>query len=261
MTTSSISCGKLAVVCLLSLIWLTGCGRDELPKPKARTSSASAASFVVASASSAAQAQPSVPAVSTAAAATAKNVVLPPPQTTGGMPLMQALKARRSVREYAPDEVPPQVLSNLLWAAFGVNRPKEKGRTAPSAHDLQEIDIYVVTKKGVWLYEPFEHKLVHLSDKDITALTGKQDFVKDTPLNLVFVSDYAKFTDDPMEYVKFYSATDTGYISQNVYLFCASEGLVTMVRAYIDLPKLSKALRLKPTQHITLAQSVGYPKK
>ena len=174
---------------------------------------------------------------------------------------MQALKERRTVREYASQPLSPQVMSNLLWAAFGVNRSQEKGRTAPSAHNLQEINIFVVTEKGVSIYEPFAHRLLPTSDEDVRALTGKQDFVKDAPVNFVYVSDFDKFKDDDEEYKKFYSATDTGYISQNVYLFCASEGLVTMVRAYIDKPALAKALGLKKNQHIILAQSVGYPKK
>ena len=174
---------------------------------------------------------------------------------------MQALKERRTVREYGSRQLSPQMMSNLLWAAFGVNRSEQKGRTAPSAHDVQEISIYVVTDKGVALYDPFAHKLISVSDKDIRAMTGKQDFVKDAPVNLVFVSDFDKFKDDDEEYKKFYSATDTGYISQNVYLFCASEGLVTMVRAYIDKPILAKAMGLTKNQHIILAQSVGYPKK
>ena len=186
---------------------------------------------------------------------------LPPPQTTGGKPLMQALKERRTVREYGSQMLSPQVLSNLLWAANGVNRPEDKGRTAPSAHNLQEISIYVVTAQGVSLYDPFAHRLQPVSNQDIRALTGKQGFVQDAPVNLVFVADHEKFRDDDEEYRKFYSAADTGYVSQNVYLFCASEGLVTMVRAYIDKPALSKALELKRSQQIVLAQSVGYPKK
>lgn len=191
----------------------------------------------------------------------AQPQALPAPQTTGGKPLMQALKERRTEREYSDQAIAPQVLSNLLWAAFGVNRPESKSRTAPSAHNVQEIDIYVVTKQGVWLYDAHAHQLLPVHNKDIRALTGKQGFVKDAPVNLVYVSDWSKFTSDDDEYKRFYSATDTGFISQNVYLFCASEGLATMVRAYIDQPALAKALQLKPNQHIILAQSVGYPKK
>ncbi len=232
---------KSFLCAVIGMIWLTACGNsassDAKPKAASVTPSTSAASS-----------QPI-------------NGALPPPQTTGGKPLMQALKERRTVREYGSQPLSPQMLSNLLWAANGVNRPESRGRTAPSAHDLQEISIFVVTEKGVSLYEPFANRLLPVSDKDIRALTGKQAFVKEAPVNLVFVSDYEKFKDDDEDYRKFYSATDTGYVSQNVYLFCASEGLVTMVRAYIDKPALSKALSLKKTQHIILAQSVGYPKK
>jgi len=228
---------------LSSLFWLTACGNSTSSDPKPSS-------------------LPAVPSAATVATSPmTEPLMLPPPQTTGGMPLMQALKARRTVREYDSQPLSPQMMSNLLWAAFGVNRAETKGRTAPSAHDLQEISIYVTTKQGVSLYDPFAHKLVPVSEKDISVFTGKQDFVKDAPVNLVFVSDFNKFKDDDEDYKKFYSATDTGYISQNVYLFCASEGLATMVRAYIDIPALSKALGLTKNQHIILAQSVGYPKK
>ena len=237
---------QLSKVCLcgvICLFWLTACGNSTSndSKPKALVSASS-----------------SSPSIS---APTPNANVLPPPQTTGGKPLMQALKERRTVREYGNQPLSSQVMSNLLWAANGVSRPQEKKRTAPSAHDLQEISIYVVTDKGVSLYDPFAHALMPVSNQDIRALTGKQGFVKDAPVNLVFVADHDKFKDDDEDYRKFYSATDTGYVSQNVYLFCASEGLATMVRAYIDKPALAKALGLKKSQHIILAQSVGYPKK
>ncbi|MEA5097679.1 MAG: nitroreductase family protein [Burkholderiaceae bacterium] len=187
---------------------------------------------------------------------------LPAPQMTGGKPLMQVLKERRTVRDYDSSKaIPPQTLSNLLWAAFGVNRPDKKGRTAPSAHDVQEISLYVVTQEGAWLYDAQAHQLQSVHNKDIRALTGKQGFVKDAPVNLVYVADWSKFTSDDDDTKRFYSAADTGFISQNVYLFCASEGLATMVRAYIDQPALAQALNLKPNQHIILAQSVGYPKQ
>lgn len=232
-------------LCLFGLLFLAAC-KGESPKPSKTSASVSA---------------PALESASAPAVVSNGGVALPPPQITGGKPLMQALAERRSVREYDSKMLSPQTMSNLLWAAFGVNRPKEKGRTAPSAHDVQEISIYVVTEKGVTLYDPFANRLVPVSNQDIRALTGKQDFVITAPVNLVYVSDHTKLADDPEEYRTFYSATDTGFISQNVYLFCASEGLVTMVRAYIDLPALGKALGLKKNQHIILAQSVGYPKK
>lgn len=185
---------------------------------------------------------------------------LPPPQTAGGMPLMQALNLRHTSRDYKNAPLPPQLLSNLLWAAFGINRPEHGGRTAPSAHDVQEISIYVVTAERVYIYDAQNHALRWVLTRDIRALTGIQPFVQDAPINLVYVADFDKFARDSEVDKLFYSAADAGFISQNVYLFCASEGLATMVRAYIDKPALATALHLKPNQHIVLAQSVGYPK-
>lgn len=189
-----------------------------------------------------------------------KALVLPTPQTVGGKPLMQALKDRRSAREFRNAPLPQQVLSNLLWAAFGINRPANGGRTAPSAHDAQEISIYVVTAGRVHVYDASNNTLRPVPAGDVRALTGRQDFVKNAPVNLVYVADFDKFPRDSEADKIFYSAADAGFISQNVYLYCASEGLATMVRAYIDKPALAKAMRLKPSQHVILAQSVGYPK-
>lgn len=189
-----------------------------------------------------------------------KALVLPTPQTVGGKPLMQALKERRSAREFKSHPLPQQVLSNLLWAAFGINRPANGGRTAPSAHDAQEISIYVVTAGGVHFYDAANNVLRPVPAGDIRALTGRQDFVRNAPVNLVYVADFDKFPRDSEADKIFYSAADAGFISQNVYLYCASEGLATMVRAYIDKPALARAMLLKPGQHVILAQSVGYPK-
>jgi SagB-type dehydrogenase family enzyme len=193
-------------------------------------------------------------------AADVKPIDLPAPQTDGGTPLMQALKARRSTREFGDRKLSPQVLSNLLWAATGVNRP-DGHRTAPTASNRQEIDIYVITADGAYLYEPKGHKLTAIVSDDLRALAGTQDFVKTAPVNLVYVADFAKYGEKTAEENKLtYSGADTGYVSQNVYLFCASEGLVTVVRAGIDRPALSQAMRLRPEQRIILEQPVGYPK-
>lgn len=186
--------------------------------------------------------------------------LLPAPQTAGGKPLMQVLKERHTSREFRHDPLPQQMLSNLLWAAFGINRPASGGRTAPSAHDAQEISIYVVTDDGVHVYDPAKNALRLVSARDIRALTGRQAFVKEAPVDLVYVADFDKFPRDGEADKIFYSAADAGFISQNVYLYCASEGLATMVRASIDQPALAKAMLLKPSQRIILAQSVGYPK-
>jgi SagB-type dehydrogenase family enzyme len=197
---------------------------------------------------------------SLAAAATAPPIQLPAPQTSGGKPLMQALKQRHTSRDFRSDALPRQTLSNLLWAAFGVNRPASGGRTAPSAHDAQDIDVYVVLSTATYLYRAKENALAPVRAGDLRALTGRQDFVRDAPVSLVYVADFARFPRDSEQDKAFYSAADAGHISQNVYLFAASEGLAAMVRAYIDKPALSRALGLRPAQHVVLAQSVGYPR-
>ena len=174
---------------------------------------------------------------------------------------MQVLKARGSSRNFSPEKLPVQVLSNMLWAAFGVNRPDSGGRTAPSANNSQDMDIYVATADGLFLYDAKANLLKPVLAEDIRALTGRQPFVKEAPVNLIYVSDLAKMTRAAPGDREFYAAAHTGFISQNVYLFCASEGLATVVRALMDRPALAKAMGLRPDQRITLVQTVGYPKK
>ncbi len=186
-------------------------------------------------------------------------IQLPKPQTDGGRPLMQLLRERKSVREFSSEKIPLAVLSNLLWAAFGMNRPDGK-RTAPSARNWQETGIYVTSADGLYLYEAKTHTLIPIHKDDIRGMTGTQSFVKDVPLNLVYVADYAKAGTSPVEEKNLWSACDAGFISQNVYLFCASEGLATGVRAYVDRQALGEKLKLRPDQLIVLAQSVGHPK-
>ena len=172
---------------------------------------------------------------------------------------MQVLKERKSSREFSSEKLSAQVLSNLLWAAFGVNRPSGH-RTAPSANNKQEIDIYVTSADGLYLYDAKANQLKQILTEDIRALTGSQPFVKDAAINLVYVADLAKAgRSDPA--ADLYSGADTGFISQNVYLFCASEGLATVVRASVDRAELAKAMKLRPDQKIVLAQTVGYPQK
>ena len=154
-----------------------------------------------------------------------------------------------------------QVLSNMLWAACGVNRPESGKRTAPSAVNWQEIDTYVATADGLYLYDAKAHILKPVLAGDIRAATGRQTFVKDAPVNLIFVADFSRMGKATTEDKVFYSATDTGFISQNVYLYCASEGLATVVRGAVDKEKLAKVMKLRPDQKVILAQSVGYPKK
>ncbi len=184
---------------------------------------------------------------------------LPEAQTGGGKPLRQALKERKSSRAFSGKELPQQVLSDLLWAAFGINRPGAEKRTAPSAHNMQEIDIFVATHKGLYLYEPKQHTLKPVSKEDIRGVTGKQDFVAMAPVNLIYVADHSRM-DSVGEEKDFYSAIDCGFISQNVYLYCASEGLATVARAWVDKEALGKAMNLNPKQKIILTQTVGYRK-
>jgi len=188
-----------------------------------------------------------------------KPVVLPAPQTDGGRPLMQALKERKSTREFSGEKLPLQVLSNLLWAGFGVNRPDGR-RTAPSAMNWQEIEIYVLAAGGTFVYDAAKNLLQPVANEDLRSLAGTQPFVATAPLNLVYVADLTKVTGAAGQQ-ELFTGADTGFIAQNVYLYCASEGLATVVRASVDREALGKALKLKPTQRIILAQTVGYPKK
>lgn len=190
-----------------------------------------------------------------------KPIVLLEPQMDTGRPLMQVLKDRSTSRSFSTQKLPNQVLSNMLWAASGVNRPDSGKRTAPSAMNWQEIDIYVATADGLYLYNAKTHSLKPVLAEDIRALTGRQPFVAKAPVNLVYVANFSKMGNIKDEDKIFYSAADTGFISQNVYLFCASERLGTVVRGSVDKPALAKKMRLKPDQRVILAQSVGYPTK
>jgi SagB-type dehydrogenase family enzyme len=190
-----------------------------------------------------------------------KPLILPAPQTDGGKPLMQALKARQSTREFSSEKLTPQVLANLLWAAFGVNRPDTGKRTAPSAINWQEIDVYVATAEGLYVYDAKGNRLDPILAEDVRGATGKQPNIKDAPVNLVYVADLAKTGNSSAEDRDLYTAADAGFIAQNVYLFCASEGLAVVVRGTVDRVALAKLMKLRPDQRILLAQTVGYPKK
>jgi len=196
-----------------------------------------------------------------AAAQGLKPLELPAPQTSGGKPLLEALKDRHSSREFSPERLPAQVLSNLLWAAFGVNRPDSGKRTAPSAMNWQEIALYVATGEGLYVYDAKGNRLNPVLAEDVRAATGTQSYVKDAPVNLVYVADLSKTGRTNPEEANTFTAADTGFIAQNVYLFCASEGLAVVVRGSINRPALAKLMNLKPDQKIILAQTVGYPKK
>ena len=184
---------------------------------------------------------------------------LPPPHQDGGMPLMAALKQRHSTREYSNRPLAAQTLSDLLWAAFGINRPSGD-RTAPYWRHVMVIDVYAAMADGVWLYDPKAHALLPYLKDDIRAATGMQDFVANAPLNLVYVAHGERMSDISPEERRLYASVDTGFIGQNVYLFCASEGLATVFRGAVDHPKLARAMTLPEQQFVTFAQTVGYPR-
>lgn len=184
---------------------------------------------------------------------------LPAPHTSGGKPVMQALQERKSVRDFKPDSLSDQQMSDLLWAAFGINRPEIDHRTAPSAQNVQDVDIYVATADGLYLYEAKGQSLKKVSSRDIRALTSGQPFAKVAALQLVYVSDYQRMAKVKEEMRPLYSGIDCGCIVQNVYLYCASAGLACVVHE-LDRAPLARAMELRPDQHIIIAQAVGYPK-
>ncbi len=190
-----------------------------------------------------------------------KPIVLPKPRLNAGKPLMRALKLRSSQRQFSEQKLSPQVLSDLLWAAFGINRPDSGKRTAPSARNWQEIDIYVAVPEGLYLYDAKTHRLIPVFAKDIREFTGEQTFTQKAPVNLIYVADYSRMRGAGRDAKDFYAATDTGFISQNTYLYCASEGLATVVLGLVDKPRLAKIMKLRPDQKIILTQPVAYPAK
>jgi len=190
-----------------------------------------------------------------------KAIQLVKPQMDSGRLLMHVLKDRKSSREFSNRKLPIRVLSNLLWSACGVNRPDSGKRTVPSAKNWQEVEVYVATEKGLYLYDAKKHRLNPVLAQDIRAFTGTQSYVKDAPVNLIYVADYGRMENAANDVKDLYSAVDTGFIGQNVYLYCASEGLATVTRGTVDRAVLGKAMMLRPEQRIILAQSVGYPKK
>ncbi len=195
------------------------------------------------------------------AAQDSSGIALPKPQLDKGRPLMQVLQERKSSRVFDSRPLPRQELSNLLWAAFGVNRPESGGRTAPSAMNMQEIDLYVSLSDGLFRYDAKNHSLKKIHGKDIRDLTGKQPFVKDAAANIILTADFSRMKKADEAGKKLFAAADAAFISQNMYLYCASEGLATIVRAYIDKPALASAMQLKPEQEVIFVQTVGYPKK
>jgi len=164
-----------------------------------------------------------------------------------------------TIRELKPDKLLAQALANLLWAGFGINRPESGHRTAPSAMNSQEVDLYVALPEGLYVYEAKPHQLRLVLNKDLRAKTSRQPFATNAPVVLIFVADLPRLTKAKPEKREFYAAVDTGCISQSIYLYCAPEGLATVVYD-LDRAPLAAAMNLRPEQKIILAQAVGYPK-
>ena len=202
-------------------------------------------------------------------------IILPEPERTGGKTVLEALHLRQTNRNISSKELPLQVLSNLLWAAFGVNREttafNKLGRTAPSASNSQEIDLYVALRDGLYLYEASSHQLTPISARDFRSLSCSPraaSLTSNTPVNIFYVVNLSRYDlgpnqPDPSigdpEIQKSYYYTDTGFIAQNIYLFAASEGLVTWFHN-CDTASITTKFNLRPNQRVLFAQTIGYPK-
>lgn len=193
-----------------------------------------------------------------ASAGTSASIALPRIDPHGGMPLMEALAARRSSRGFASEPLPMPVLGGLLWAAFGVNRP-DGHRTAPTALNAQEIDVFAAMPGGAYLYDGPAHELRLVAATDVRRVTGYQDFVDDAPLVLVYVADHRRLHAVPAASRSLYSAAAAGAICQNVYLYAAAHGLATVIRAWIDREAIADALGLSHDQQVLFSQTIGYP--
>ena len=185
-------------------------------------------------------------------------IELPAPDREGGAPLMSALARRQSEREFSPTALPPQILSDLLWAAFGINRAPTSGRTAPSALNAQQVDVYAAMAEAVYVYDAGHHTLNLVAQVDARRVTGFQDFVDRAPLDLIYVADTAHLSALSKTQASMYSAATAGAIAQNVYLYCASAGLATVVRALFDARALGAALGLSRHEEVLLTQTVGH---
>ncbi|HUT28450.1 MAG TPA: nitroreductase family protein [Sedimentisphaerales bacterium] len=197
-------------------------------------------------------------------------ITLLKPQTDGGKSVLAALQERRTIRDIKADKLPLQVLSNLLWAAFGVNREKasfgKTGRTAPSASNSQEIDLYIALPEGVYLYEAVAHRLTPVVAGDFRRRAGRRAATT-APVNIFYVVDLTRYDlgqgqpdrriGDP-EVQKSYYYTATGLIAQNVYLFAASQDLAAWFHN-CDRENAAKEFKLRPEQRVLFAQTVGYP--
>jgi SagB-type dehydrogenase family enzyme len=190
-----------------------------------------------------------------------QEIKLKAPNKTRGSATMKAFSDRHSDREYSPQELDLQDLSDLLWAANGVNRPDGK-RTAPSAMNRQEIDVYAVRADGAYLYDAQAHSLKPVAAGDYrAAVAGSQDFAKTAPVCFVTVINLDKLGDPKAEHTRLMGAVDAGIVTQNINLFCAAVGLSTVPRASMDQDELRRVLKLSDSQLPIMNNPAGYPKK
>lgn len=180
----------------------------------------------------------------------AQDIKLPEPQRTGGMPLMEALANRKSTREFdSSKHLSQQQLSNMLWAAWGLNRLDK--HTAPTGMNRQEISVYIIIPEAAYKYSPENNTLVLVNKGDFRKQASKQEFAEKANLNVVIVSDIAKQSNET------YAGVAQGAVMQNIYLWCASEGVGAVVRAGFDGDALAKALKLNADEKVFLVQTVG----
>jgi len=193
------------------------------------------------------------------------DLILPKPDTTGGIPIMKALYERSSAREFSETDLSMQDLSDLCWAAWGINRVESGKRTAPSSRNFQEMDLYVVLKTGVFVYNAQKHLLEIVKEGDLRDLCGTQEFVGKAPVNFLYIADLRKRNlekpEDITDKQLLSSWANAGFMSQNVYLVCASKDFSTVIRAMIDRDKLQNELGLNPMQRIILGQTIGKSQK
>jgi len=189
-----------------------------------------------------------------------QSIKLLPPQSGKGKSLMKALEERRTTREYSDRAMSLQDISNVLWAANGINRVKEMKHTAPTAVNWQEIDVYAVVGKGIYRYDPQDSTLYPVVKGDWREQAGTQDYIKTAPLNLIYVADYNKMKNAEEAKKDSYASADAAFIAENVYLFCAAFDMGCVVRASVDRDKLAATMKLRPEQKIIFGQTVGFLK-
>lgn len=184
---------------------------------------------------------------------------LPPPEKTGGMPLMEALTARASKRDMTAAPLSPQQLSNICYAACGVNR-EDGRRTTPTARNVQDLMLFVALKDGLYLYNAKDNTLELRDKRDIREFTGTQKKMhQNSGAVLIYVSDFDRYGSIPEDARAVYAASHTGFASQSVYLYAASAGLSTVICGLVDKPKLAKEMKLSPAQKIQFTQPIGVP--